>query len=174
MASHKEHRFDTSLVIIYPLSPDGALINPQDAAKQKRFVKVDGERYEIPPNGRVIEKWKADAICTSLANMYTTSTEDLKRRGISPGDEDYRKRIGGITDRPKYAYRVARQNEIVAAVAPVDEALIQRVIATDPAYSIVFEEFGDVIRATMRTRPDLELGAIFEGFANVLNGTAKA
>lgn len=165
-----ENKFDTSLVILYPVDRNGQMYTKEE--KEKRYVKIDRDRREVPITGIVIEKWKADHVTQSPKYMHLVGHADLTEAGLAPGEEDYTKRLGAITDRPKYAYRIPKDNEIAAAIAPVDEQRIAKIIAAEPFYANVLEEFGTAIRAQMRIKSDLDLHAMFEGLASAMPGYA--
>lgn len=166
MGYMQEHQFNTDLVILYPVDRNGNLIPKGE--KTKRYVKCDGTRYEVPPEGIVIEHWKAQHIIESQANLYTVSADDLRDNGVHPMEDKWRKQIGALTTRPKYQMRMADKNELVAAIGPVDEERINAYIQNNEAYYLAYQEFGPAIRTIARTNPEI-LEQTFEAFSNVLS-----
>lgn len=168
-----DNRFDTTLVVLYPVDKQGNKLLPdgkEDKNKPKRYVKVDGERREVPDSGVLIEKWKAEYITQSLTYFYPVDHQDLTETGLMQGEPDYTKRLGAITQRGKFAYRIPASDEIMAAIAPIDEQRIEKLLLAEPFYANVMEEFGTPIRAALRTNPNLDIHRLFDGFANVMPG----
>lgn len=166
-----EHQFNREIVIITPIDPKGdrivAFVEPDGTEQSYCYVEVGGERLRIDCGGALIERWKADHLTSSQQYMHTLSHEDLINQGVEEGSPTYLKRIGALTKSPMFAVRQPLRSEILAAVAPVDEDAIRKVVASNPQYQFVEEQFGTAIRASLRTGEAQDIESLYAGFLAV-------
>lgn len=159
-----EHKFDRSLVVIYPVDKTGARI----LDSYTKIVEVDSEKIKITHRGTLMEKWKAEFVCFAPQYFFFLDEDDLAERGVEQGTNDWNRMFGAITDKPMFKMRQPAEDELLSIAAPIDESVIQAVIGDNEDYKLVWHAFAPAIRAQMRSNPNTDLTTLFAGLANAL------
>ena len=170
MSTSPEHHFDTTPVLIYPITFDGK----RNKKAPISIVSINNKRLAIPANGLLIPKWEADYIINSLKHRHVYDENLLRQEGINLEDNpgEYRRKLGTITDKSKFHYEIPSSDLLKALVNEAESSIDMKAYnAIRDASDVnrkIDRKFGNVIRTSLKQNPHISIEELFNAFGSLV------